>query len=519
MIRRSIYPAIALVVLAAATVTGVILLSTTDSLPTIEEYSSMERPPSISPDYADIVIPPNIAPLNFVVKEAGQGYRVEISGESGEPIHIQSRNGDIVIPLGGWKKLLLANTGKAIHFDVYVWDSDRWRRYKRITNQVADEKIDGYLVYREMPVYNLEWKDMGIYQRCLHNFETKTVLHKRQMTDGCVNCHTFLNNSPADMFIHFRSKTYGKGSVVHRNGEIIKLDSQTPFSSAPAIYTQWHPSGDALAFSVNSVAQFFHTTGNNRDVVDLYSDIAVYLFETNTVTTIPELSRSDTLETYPTWSPDGKYIYYCSAPKLPITRHKQIRYDIKRIAYDIETDTWGKIETVISAAKVNMSVTLPRFSPDGKFLAVCMTPHGNFPAFSKDSDIYLVEVATGRISDLAANSDQSDAYHSWSSDGRWMVFSSKRRDGLMARPYFCYIDQAGVASKAFILPQEDPRFYDSHIRAYNLPELIKDPVPMSQRDLARVIRGDKVTKAKLDPRVKPRTSQGPAVMYKPGPGG
>ncbi len=89
----------------------------------------------------------------------------------------------------------------------------------------------------------------------------------------------------------------------------------------------------------------------------------------------------------------------------------------------------------------------------------------------------------------------------------------------MARPYFCYIDQAGVASKAFILPQKDPRFYDSYTRVYNLPELIKDPVPMSQRELARVIRGDKVTKAKLDPRVKPRTSQDPAVMYKPGPGG
>ena len=73
-------------------------------LPT--ECDAVRRPPRIRPDYSETVIPPNIAPLNFLVEEPGVEYRVRIHGAEGEDILIGSRSPSIVIPPRPWRELL-----------------------------------------------------------------------------------------------------------------------------------------------------------------------------------------------------------------------------------------------------------------------------------------------------------------------------------------------------------------------------------------------------------------------------
>lgn len=477
---------------------------------TIDEYTTEKRAARISPDYADVVMPPNIAPLNFVVKEPGAGYCVRISAARGKTIEVFSRSGKIVIPPGPWRALLEANRGGRLAFDVYVKTAaGKWRRFAPLTGGIANEDINPYLVYRKMPVYNLVWRDMGIYQRNLETYSESVILRNRSFGHGCVNCHTFLGNLPDRMVMNVRGPESGAppGGMVIAKGNAVRsvVDTKTPFNAIPAIYLAWHPSGKVISFSTNKVLQCFHTVGDNRSVVDRFSDVALYLLDSNTVTTIPELSRLDRLETYPTWSPDGRHMYFCSAPKLPIAEYENIRYDLMRIPYDVNSGAWGKLETVLPAGKAGLSVALPRFSPDGKFLLFCMSEYGNFPAFSASSDLYMMDVKTGRYERLEINSDKADAYHSWSSNSRWIVFSSKRRDGLFARPYLSYIDGKGKAHKPVLLPQKDPAFYDSFVRVYNVPELIREPVGLTRRELARALHSpEKRVKAKLDPRVKPR---------------
>jgi len=77
--------------------------------------------------------------------------------------------------------------------------------------------------------------------------------------------------------------------------------------SLPA-YTAWHPDGRVAAFSANYISQFFHAVGESRDVFDGESDLALYHVDSNTVTTTPNISQPDRLETFPTWSPDGRYL-------------------------------------------------------------------------------------------------------------------------------------------------------------------------------------------------------------------
>ena len=109
------------------------------------------------PTTREIVIPPNIAPLNFLVEEPGVEYRVRIHGAEGKEIIIGSRNPSIVIPPRPWRRLLGQNRGGRIAFDIYAKDKEgRWSHFPPFGDDVAREEIDSHLVYRLLgPVCNL----------------------------------------------------------------------------------------------------------------------------------------------------------------------------------------------------------------------------------------------------------------------------------------------------------------------------------------------------------------------------
>lgn len=468
--------------------------SLTKAPPVVEDYEPISRAAVIKPDYSDTVIPPNIAPLNFVIAESGAEYLIKIYSVSGESINIFSRTGTIEIPQRRWRRLLNANRGKELFFDVYVRNQGgSWNRYEKITNVIAREDIDSYLVYRFMnPIFNW-WKDIGIYQRNLENYDKSLVLHGNSFNNGCINCHTFLNNDTEFMTVGVRSPSYGGSLLLACAGKVDKIGTKWG-------YTAWHPSGRLAAYSMNKVQQFFHkTTLEIRDVVDLDSAICYYDLNSQKIKTIPSISDKDRLESYPTWSPDGKYLYFCSAPILwqdrntvPPRHYDQVKYDLRRISYNVNNDEWGRPETVLSADKTGLSVLLPRISPDGRFLVFCMCRYGCFPIYQPSSDLYLMDLETGKYDKLAINSEFSESWHSFSSNGRWLAFSSKAGTGLFTRTYFSYIDESGKAYKPFILPQKDPAYYDSLLQTYSVPELVKNPVKVSRYALTRAVRRPKM---------------------------
>ena len=97
-----------------------------------------------------------------------------------------------------------------------------------------------------------------------------------------------------------------------------------------------------------------------------------------------------------------------------------------------------------------------------------------------------------------ANSTQSESYHSWSSNGRWILLSSRRDDGNYTRLYIAYFNpQTGQASKAFAVPQEDPEFYQHYLRSYNVPEFMVEPVTISPQEFAAAAKKDAI-KASID---------------------
>jgi dipeptidyl aminopeptidase/acylaminoacyl peptidase len=231
------------------------------------------------------------------------------------------------------------------------------------------------------------------------------------------------------------------------------------------------------------------------------------------VSTTPALADTNRMEIWPAWSPDGRTLYYCSSPRLDTYvnppgspepfAYDRIRYDLMRIAYDPESGAWGRPETVLSSADADASVLEPRVSPDGRFILVTVSNYSQFPIYLKSADLALVDAATGRWRRLESNSDRADAFHSWSSNGRWIVFASKRADGLFSRPYFSHIDEKGAVSRPFVLPQEDPLFYGTFLENYNAPELSTEAISISPRALSRAAFDDKAAIAAEPLRGKP----------------
>lgn len=93
---------------------------------------------------------------------------------------------------------------------------------------------------------------------------------------------------------------------------------------------------------------------------------------------------------------------------------------------------------------------------------------------------WLLDLRSGDFRELTElNSPDVDSYASWSSSPRWVVFNSKRIDGVFSRPYFSYLQEDGRFTEPFVMPQEDPSFYDGFIKNYNRPELVTGPVPVA----------------------------------------
>ncbi len=460
-----------------------------------------DAPPVVHPDYTDLVIPPNIAPLNFEVRrtadeafEDASRFCVAIQSEDGKPIHIMSASPKIMIPARSWRRLLSANRGKALTIDVGVRRNGAWERAPAIRNDIAEEDIDPYIVYRQLrPNFNW-WRSIGIYQRSIEGFDESAVLHGETFGDGCVNCHTFRRNDPSRMLLGVRGDRYGGATLVARDGKAEKLAARWGYSA-------WHPQGNVVAYAVMKVRQFFHRNRMEiRDVVDLDAAILYCHLESGEVKANPSLADNARLETYPAWTPDGKYLYFCSAPipwpdrdAVPPAGYDRVRYDLRRISYDVNEDRWGEPETVLSADTTGKSILQPRFSPDGNLLLFCMCDYGCFPAYQESSDLYMMKVASGEYCRLDVNSRYSESWHSWSSNGRWIAFSSKRQGGLFTRPYISHIDAEGHASKQFVLPQRDATFYDSHLETYSVPELVTGPVPFGPRMLTAAVRSSKAT--------------------------
>lgn len=458
----------------------------------------------IYPDYTDVTVPCNIAPLNFMLADSLATECVARITSADGMVQTYGDGIKVIIPEDEWHSMLQASAGKDIKVEVFARIGDRWQSDNAFAIHVAKEEIDPYVAYRLIePSYEI-YDKMYIMQRNVTNFDEFEVFNNKVACDDpkgqCINCHSFQNYRTDNMLFHVRV-TRG-GTVMINEGRISKLDLKREGMISAGVYPSWHPTLPFVAFSTNNTHQWFHTADVDKvEVFDDASDLVLYDVNADKVSVI----AADTarLEVFPTWAPDGKYLYYCSAIAWRADSTKvhgddyrfgymDVRYNLYRRPFDASTKSFGEEETVYQADTLQHSATLPRISPDGRFIVFAEGPHGCFNIWHHDADIRIMQLSDGTFLPTEAlnTAGYAESYPSFSSNGRWVMCASRRDDGNYSRIYFSYFD-GKRAHKAFLLPQADPEHNIFRMLSYNRPEYTIEPVKQSVQQIAAEVLKDK----------------------------
>jgi hypothetical protein len=447
---------------------------------------SLGRVPVIDPDYSGVTIPKNIAPMNFVISEEGKYFTIIATSSNGAHLSVKSTDGVVRFPLKSWKRLLDGKEVDKIEIAVYSENNEkRALKYDPIILNVVNEPVDPYLCYRLLyPGYKY-WTEMKIVQRSTENFKESSLFENQLLDNNCVNCHSFKQNDPGRFLLHVRGSMGGTYFV---NGDkVTRAALKTQNMPANAVYPSWHPSGKYVAFSSNKTVQTFHMRPErNIEVFDLFSSLVIYDVEKNEMFACGDNDTAKYMETFPCWSQAGDYLYYCRTQQVKEgADYKTVKYNLVRKSFDQGSGLFGKAEVVFNANAINKSVSFPAISPDGQYLVFTLHDYGTFSVWHKEADLYLLNLQNGKVDNMSLNSDDTESWHSWSSNGKWLVFSSKRGDGLTARPYFAYFGSPDSVGKPFVLPQKDPTLYHRLEKTYNRPEFVTGRIKIGPRDFAR----------------------------------
>lgn len=454
--------------------------------------------PDIFPDYKDVAIPQEIAPLNFYVNDSSDLVYVEATGEMGGMVSASGSYADFDVD--DWHQLVSQNICKSITVKVFTKTDGRWKEYLPFEIHVSNCKLDEYgVTYRKIAPGYQTFSLIGVYQRNLSNFDEKPLLESRAMGGQCLNCHTPNRTNPDQFFVHIRGK-HG-ATVIRSHGKDLIYNPKADGQNAGLTYGSWHPEGNYCAFSQNKVLQCFYT-GKERliEPYDDVSDIVVLDIINNQIVTSP-LLQTDSLETTPFFSADGKKIFFCTAYNYPVpAEYNKRKYSLCSIDFDAQSGTLGnKVDTIINAQIWNKSICLPRPSYDGKYMVFCACDYGTTPVNRIESDLYLMDMSNDSIRKLdEINSMDSDGFHNWSGNSRWMLFSSKRDDGLYACLYFTCLDDGGHFSKPFLMPQKDPRkAYGESLYSYNAPDFTSKNVDINYMKIYSDLMSDNRLTIKL----------------------
>lgn len=476
-----------------------LLVACGNGIPT--EYKKSNSLPTIYPDYCGVTVPVNIAPLNFQSDSTASIPMVARFTTANEQIVVSGHQ--IQIDPHDWHSLVADAVGKAIKVEVFTKTDGEWTCFKPFNIYVSGDSIDPYISYRLISPSYVSYEELTISQRCLENFSESVIydnmLCSTELSGQCINCHSYQQYDPQRMQFHARQNL--GGTVIAYDGKLRKINMKHDSLLSAGVYPAWHPTLHLIVYSTNSTHQTFHTIDPNKiEVFDTASDLIAYDVERNRVINI----ENDTaeFEVFPTWSPDGTELYYCSAHfEFPdsisdrglevILRSNTIKYNIYCKRFNPQTGEFAPRELVFDAAARDKSATLPRISPDGRFLMFTLAEYGVFHIWHRDADLWMLDLRTDKASSLhALNSPDTESYHSWSSNGRWVVFSSRRYDGNYTRPFFAHIDSKGRCTKPFELPCSNPDYHRQFMKCYNVPEFMKGPVTITPQQFADILKTD-----------------------------
>lgn len=486
-----------------------ILTNCTTKLP--KECINADEEAITYPDVKEVTIPRNIAPLNFIIDNRCSESIVELKVESGENIIVKGNSkNEIIFDEKQWRSLLKETTEDNIECTTYIKVEKTWKKLRPFKINIIDEPIDSFVTYRLIEPSFMSTGQIGLYQFDLTTGEETPIMRRCQNyttemihDQSCVNCHTAQKGKPQNKMFYYRGKD--GGLILTYNGKISKINTKVERMFGGTTYPAWHPELPYIVFSENEVYQDFPTLRKGKtELYDRRADLILYDIEKNEIYIINE---SKQLETNPSWSRDGEYLYFALSDSMmksniiPEFEYPKLKYDIVRSKFNPETKKFSKPELMINMTQENRSATFPRVSHDNRFLMTVISDFGASTHTHIEADLYVLDLKTNKLIKCeGANSDQAESYHDFSSNANWFVFYSRREDGNYGRAYISYIDSTGKCTKPFKLPHKDPQMDRKRLKLYNMIEFANSPVIYKESDFYDVLWNKELIQAQNDSR-------------------
>lgn len=476
------------------------------------------------PDYADsIVIPANIAPLNFCFFDTFRLKKAMVRISAYDSLQNLckiydfkiKRIGGTKMPLRKWKKLMAAANGGCLSVRVFVETEQCVVQYKDLHWFVSPEKIDRYLLYRVSQYEEGQHGEVFFTQRDLESFKSRYVGHNRLLDydnpgqRSCMNCHDCLNNDSHNMVFHVRGMH--KGTILMHGDTLMKIAIPDNYNLR-FTYPAWHPSGKIVAFSTNLPASVHYASSTHKIIytLDTLGSIVLLDVENMRLFSCPTLTDTAYDQVFPTWSPDGKRLYFCRSPKkdygvfpfpqyidstlsMRQNRTEQIWDDLMQMDFDPQTKVFSNLSCTYPFSQMQKSATMPKVSRDGRYLLLSLLKTSTFP-LQNLGDFYRLDLQADSLLPVEVdilNTPGSEKGHSFSSDGNWMVFSSSRRTLAIPETYITHFDsENGTFSRPFLVPQKKGDFYLTNLQGFVFPVLSTTQVSFTPRQVTKVIRGE-----------------------------
>ncbi|MCM1041949.1 MAG: hypothetical protein NC396_05935 [Bacteroides sp.] len=481
----------------------------------------------IVPDYADsIVIPANIAPLNFCFSEEIKDFvRAQVRFCAYDSLQVLKKScvfkvkrvGGTRIGLRQWRRLLAAAAGGHLSVEMATETHVGTVRYKPLHWFVSPDKIDRHLLYRVSQYEEGEHGEVYFTQRDLENFKNRYIGHNRLLdydnpgNHSCMNCHDCLDNDSRSMVFHVRG--VHKGTILMRGDTLLKIAVPDSYNLR-LTYPAWHPSGKYVAFSTNLPTSVHYASSTHKIIytLDTLGSIVLLDVERMLLFSCPELTDTAYDQVFPAWSPDGTRLYFCRSPKkdygvfpfpqyidsslsMRQNRTEQIWDDLMQMDFDPQAGVFSDLRCVYPFSQMRKSATMPKVSRDGRFLIVSLLQTSTFP-LQNLGDFYRLDLNADTIRPVelsVLNTPGSEKGHSFSSGGQWMVFSSSRRTLAIPETYITHFDtRSGSFSKPFLVPQESGDFYRTNLQGFVFPVLSVHKTRYAPRKIAKTIRGQAI---------------------------